>query len=812
MDIFSIIRANIKTHLGQFIGVILMMTIAVASILAFSNVILSTQKSVEQMTKDVNMPDLSMVVATSDLSDDIFSALNSNEDISDIIISDTLAIHGIRNSEERAVVGEISTREQTVVSTKKYNSTCFALPDDGRYPKLKDDMSGFADTSIEVKEGEVYFASGIVSNMDIKIGDKIDLICEQHYITLVFAGYIEDYFGSATVGYKHVILNEKDYERFYNEVHETYDGLGFETDYTQTLVELCKSDPNMSDNDFNKSINDCSGLMNIAGGAISLNEVKYYSTLLFVVISSILIAVSLILFVVLLVVVTYNINSTIKTDYKNLGVLKSQGFTNRKLNQIYLWQYLSSEIIGMVMGLVLSFFILKVILNAFTPMAGFILNIYYSPFIVIGLVVGLLLVSCVAITLCASKVSRISPHKAISEGSDDISFKSRITAPIYKRLLSASLAFRSITSSLSQYIGVAFTAMVLLVLLVFTFIGGQCLSSKNTSKSVGGEGELVIYHYLNLTEDEKTQVNEIITSHATIQSSYCTCSQYVTANDRKSVCFIYTDSEDVRAMIKGRCPTYENEIVIGNGFADYNNLDIGDKIVLNNGDYSYEYIVTGFFCVTMDGGNVVSMSSEAAKHLGYGLEDDSQSAYYRYGAFLLNEKNPSDYYPYEDAKVIAEEINTKFDTVNAVAANTSMFGPVEEAINLVGYAVYAVAIIFVIIIVTMSCTKCFNNERRQLGIYKAMGFTSARLRLQFAFRFTIVFVIGGVLGLFVGGFTVSSFFGLLFGLLGSPKMVIDFVPQTYIEPLIVVAVSTFVFAYIASAKVKKVDVNELVTE
>lgn len=46
------------------------------------------------------------------------------------------------------------------------------------------------------------------------------------------------------------------------------------------------------------------------------------------------------------------------------------------------------------------------------------------------------------------------------------------------------------------------------------------------------------------------------------------------------------------------------------------------------------------------------------------------------------------------------------------------------------------------VIVAMSCKKSFNIERKMLGVYKAMGFSSIRLRLQFVARYALVFLVG----------------------------------------------------------------------
>ena len=46
------------------------------------------------------------------------------------------------------------------------------------------------------------------------------------------------------------------------------------------------------------------------------------------------------------------------------------------------------------------------------------------------------------------------------------------------------------------------------------------------------------------------------------------------------------------------------------------------------------------------------------------------------------------------------------------------------------------------VVIHMVCSKAFLRGRRDVGIYKALGFTSGKLQLQFVVRFFIVAALG----------------------------------------------------------------------
>ena len=141
-----------------------------------------------------------------------------------------------------------------------------------------------------------------------------------------------------------------------------------------------------------------------------------------------------------------------------------------------------------------------------------------------------------------------------------------------------------------------------------------------------------------------------------------------------------------------------------------------------------------------------------------------------------------------------------------------MNGDIQEIIDIIKYVVYAIAIAVVFIIINMSCSKFFHNEVKQLGVLKASGFTSTSIRTQFALRFAIIFTLGAFLGGILSGIILTPVFGILFSTFGSTHMTIDFYPSLYLIPLVFVMVISYVAAYVASGRIKKVDVNVLITE
>lgn len=91
----------------------------------------------------------------------------------------------------------------------------------------------------------------------------------------------------------------------------------------------------------------------------------------------------------------------------------------------------------------------------------------------------------------------------------------------------------------------------------------------------------------------------------------------------------------------------------------------------------------------------------------------------------------------------------------------SMTGLIDTLMDVIIGVIYSVSAVFALVAVHMVCSKAFLRERRDSGIYKALGFTSGRLRICFALRFLIISVIGGVLGAVLSAFFSDRLLSLL---------------------------------------------------
>ena len=177
------------------------------------------------------------------------------------------------------------------------------------------------------------------------------------------------------------------------------------------------------------------------------------------------------------------------------------------------------------------------------------------------------------------------------------------------------------------------------------------------------------------------------------------------------------------------------------------------------------------------------------------------------GKLLLEDSEKTD----EVARMLNE---TYSDILKAESTDESM-----ETLTMIKYGltsitalIYIISIIFTIVVVQMVCTRLFLKEKQDIGIMKAIGFTTGALRRQFAVRFLVVAGIGSLIGLGLNLLFSNKMLSTLFRMVGISNFPAVYTLFTIGFPIAVICGCCFLFAYISSRNIKKVEVRELIID
>ena len=793
-DILTLVRANIRHKKCSFKSIMILMMIISLSVTAIVSLKRNFITSFESAYDHSGAGDVTLNIRNEFLTDELVEKIRSQSYVKNVVVSDALNPDRIDFSSCESLQGGWRIVPFTGAADRMWN----------------EDFTGYVDTPTP-KHGEMYISRGVTANRDLSIGDTVTFhFCGLEY-SFVLKGFVEEpVSGSGFMGSKFPIICQQDFDEIYAEI-----GKKAETDHDAQLclykvMHIYKTDDcGLTDSRFSVQLNKDTSIGSFAGGELTkFYSVKYHNTFPNVILN-VFLAFVIILSVIVFVVMSNGISTGIEMNYTDLGILKAQGYSNTRLKCVFLVQYMFAEVIGTAAGVLLSLPIIIFLPRVFEPMVGLKINggIYLT--LSAAILLGILLLSAGFILLVSRKIGRVSPIRAISGGRSEIYFDSRLNAPVSGKMLAPSLAFRQFTSGKRRYAASIAIASLLMFFLLTTTGMTDAATSENAQAAMGATSENInVYPDLvDLNEENKAKAWEIaekteqvIKKYTDIEERYLLDNAFMIFDGEKIRGFIsYT--EEGFCITKGRVPKYKNEVAVSQIYAEDMGYKIGDKVTVEYRGVSGEFVITGYTAGLSDVGRFFNMSGAAARTLNEYFYP------YQQGYKL---KDP------DKAEQICDELKELFpenvDVEHYTMGENSGENLILTAAAAIKGIIYAITSLFAFIVVTMVCTKTFIREKTDIGIFKAMGFTSNSLRLQFAVRFLIVAVLGISIGTAASFCFSEKLATLMLRSMGIANFVIEYRFMTVALPILAVALSYFLFAFITASRTKRIEVRTLITE
>lgn len=777
MDIITLLKANLKNRKGVFIGTLALVFVVCVSLCTMFSFISGYEKSIVAAQDYARVGDIISMYNNKNFTGEIQSELDNTEAIEEYKLNDVYFVNLQINGSSF-----ISNADTALYSSEATY---------GQFRIYNEDKTGFLDKEISLNKGEILLPVVYADIFNLKVGDKIttNLFAEDK---LTVAGFIEDpLYGGSMMGIKRVVV--ADYE--YSTLSQNENAIGGK------LVHLYRADKSQSVSAFKRQIGKETSITSTAFISMTREQSQYYLMILPKTMGSIMMGFALILFAIVIIILGHSISTGIELDYVNLGILKSQGFTKERLRMVLLWQYLAAVAVGGVLGFAASFPLSAFLSRQFLSITGIISNGEIDLGVSFAFIFAIILISAAFLLIKTKKIAAISPVKAISGGLESVYFKSRLNASIGKGFLNFRLALRQITSQKRRYGGLLLIGAVMTAFLIITMdvtsIINQTMSSDNSNLMALYGGT---YYDFNISQnsDDFSEVEAEIENISPIKKSYYLGGRYMVV-DGDEIYAQITDTPDIfESLYKGRLPLYDNEIVITELVANQLEKKIGDTVLITLGDKKAEFIITGYYQSMNDVGITIMMNTDGFEKL-YDTPN-----YMTTKRYVIEDSEKTD--------EILSALDDKFDdTIEYKKYNSdnSQEKMITQVTDITVVSIYLIAVIFIIVSSAMICMRTFLQERADIGILRALGFTVRRLRLQFALRFGTLALISGVLGLGLYAICGNWAIGLVMGMVGFAKIYTEPTAATFLIPIATVTLCFFTFSYLASGKVKRANVREL---
>ena len=125
---------------------------------------------------------------------------------------------------------------------------------------------------------------------------------------------------------------------------------------------------------------------------------------------------------------------------------------------------------------------------------------------------------------------------------------------------------------------------------------------------------------------------------------------------------------------------------------------------------------------------------------------------------------------------------------------------------------YAMVILFVLVVTLLTAGKLLRAEQKDLTIYRTLGFSAGQLRRSFALRFGVIALLGSILGTILSAFLTDPLVAVLMRMEG----ISNFSSQPGIFAILLpgtaVIVLFLLFAYLAAGRIGKTPLASLTEE
>ena len=455
MKYLTLLKANIKSQKGSFIGISLLMFIITVSLLAVLTIWKNANDYEEEQLLRTGYGDITSWIEGKDDIEKLCGQIEALSDVWKVEVQDAIGISKYYVNGQEGVTGILQI---FAFGQERYT-----------YHIFNKNLTGIEESAEELSDGEVYVSPAFCSLYDAQAGDEISIQIagEKDGAVYTIKGFFEDpSAGSALMGIKSILMNTADMEKLSKRIE------GAESQ--EQAAEICllhifqSEQSTLSMLDFQNLLGEKTEVNDYASFAYSSQAIKGFMLILQNIFVGFLLVFVVVLLMITMVVIGHSISSCIEQDYVNMGILKAVGFTRADLKRIQILQYVLAVLVGMVPGSFLSGMVARLINRLMVTTTGLLIPEDGNLSISMAALSVILCLLTAFISLKTTGIGKITPIRAIRGGADDVYFSSRLTTRIYQRGLILHLAFRQLLSGKKQYVSACMVAALLVFFISLT--------------------------------------------------------------------------------------------------------------------------------------------------------------------------------------------------------------------------------------------------------------------------------------------------------------------------------------------------------
>lgn len=459
--------------------------------------------------------------------------------------------------------------------------------------------------------------------------------------------------------------------------------------------------------------------------------------------------------IVTLIITSSVVSSAIKTDYKMIGMLKAQGFTNKNVISVYLIQFLLITCVAVPFGLIGGYYLTQLVFKSLITAIGTV-NFDISLLLPSIATFFAFLLGILLITYRTSlQASKIQPVTAIRNGGPPqksfagTKFKFFTLRPQSNIVIFLGLRFLMSNKKRSffMFIGLLFVVFVQL----FYANGKSSLSQLDENRPAWGfnDSDISVRQNGLILEGQEDYFKQDMEDDDRVKSVvkrgfYGATIPATEEKAPESISGIIYDDEMEKVgllTLEGRHPVFEDEISLGMASSEELGKGIGDTLVLFLEGQLVAYNITGIY--------------QSLNNLSRGfyirLEGITEiNPLFTLRGYEIKLKKGVNVSAFKDELI--ELYGSAFNVLesrNGLTQIKSIISGIEDVMTLISLMFIGVLFVTVFNDTVLS----IREGQRNLGIFKAVGLTPKQLQLSLMVKSLIIaffaLVIGAPISLFI---------------------------------------------------------------
>ncbi|MCL2018479.1 MAG: FtsX-like permease family protein [Oscillospiraceae bacterium] len=536
------------------------------------------------------------------------------------------------------------------------------------------------------------------------------------------------------------------------------------------------------------------------------DNAKVGRTMTVIIATIIIVAFSIILLIVSLIVIRFRIVNSIEEGMTNIGALKAIGYKSVQIVSSIVLQFGLTALIGGVLGIALSQAAIPLVTQLLKPMYAFVWSPKLDIFIALGAVIFVLAAVVLVTLITAQRIGKLHPLIALRGGIKTHSFKKN-PLPLEKSHgeLTFLLAMKQLLRNKKQ----AFAILIIVAALSMASIVGVAVNySMNQDKenfALSFFGEMPTLFVSLKSDSGGEEFLERILEYPEVRKAYgYNAGDNILIDETAILVNIVEDCSllEGKMLISGRYPKHSNEIALGMSSIKVADKKIGDTVIVKRGETEAEFLITGTVQFISQGGFNGFITVDGMRRLNPDFKFSGFNIY-------LNSDAPVKEFT---QKIEAAEGDIFGNITDIQEQIESMLTAMGGIFAIVAMGIVVVTVFVVILTLYMVIKTTIGRRKRELGIQKALGFTTLQLMNQIALNMTPIILIGVMCGAVAGYFGLNPMMAALMTGMGIVKSELPIpLGQTAAVCASLVAIA-YVVSMLIAWRIRKISAYGLVSE